>query len=342
MKIGFYITGSPFDGNTLEKKALGGTESSVIYMSRELAGLGNHVNVYTNCENSGEYDGVIYKKYQEFDTEEKFDVIVSVRELEPLKWADSKIRICWVPDAYDQTIIQTRIHDWPHADRLFTVSRWQTNGLIQYYKIPKEKFFITRNGVYRPDFEMEAEKNKNKLIYASAPYRGLDILIDLFPKIREQIKNAELFVFGYLTDPKYESLYKKAESIEGIRIMRNISRQAFVQEFLNSYIMIYPNHFPETSCIAAMESQAAGTPIVSSNLGALPETVKGGVLISGNPHSKKYQDDFVGETVSLLQNRTKWLELSKKGREYILKNNSWDKIAKEWMEEFNELLSKTI
>src|SRR5947208_17114831 len=52
--------GMAFQGDTLEKKALGGSETAALCMAREMAKLGHKVRVFSNCETPGEYDKVIY------------------------------------------------------------------------------------------------------------------------------------------------------------------------------------------------------------------------------------------------------------------------------------------
>ena len=44
--IGFVTTGLKFNGHTVNEKALGGSESALIYMARETAKLGHDVTVY--------------------------------------------------------------------------------------------------------------------------------------------------------------------------------------------------------------------------------------------------------------------------------------------------------
>ena len=43
------VIGIPFDATTVDKRGLGGSESAIIYMARELAKLGFDVTVFNNC-----------------------------------------------------------------------------------------------------------------------------------------------------------------------------------------------------------------------------------------------------------------------------------------------------
>jgi len=53
MKIAIIdLLGLTYDGTTLEKRGLGGSESAVILMSKELAALGFDITVYNNCIDS--------------------------------------------------------------------------------------------------------------------------------------------------------------------------------------------------------------------------------------------------------------------------------------------------
>ncbi|MBM3818733.1 MAG: glycosyltransferase [Acidimicrobiia bacterium] len=70
-------------------------------------------------------------------------------------------------------------------------------------------------------------------------------------------------------------------------------------------------HYAETFCIAAAEAQAAGCAIVTSRLGALPETVgDAGICIDGGPRSAAYQQAFVDACVALLIDDERWGRVS--------------------------------
>lgn len=52
--------GMPFNGETIAKQSLGGSESAAYYLGRELAARGHRVTMFTTCEQGGTWDGVNY------------------------------------------------------------------------------------------------------------------------------------------------------------------------------------------------------------------------------------------------------------------------------------------
>ena len=76
------LIGLVYDGTTLSKKGLGGSESAVILISKELANLGFPVTVFNACDvddaKSGIYDGVTYRPVESIRQDEKFDIVIAL------------------------------------------------------------------------------------------------------------------------------------------------------------------------------------------------------------------------------------------------------------------------
>jgi glycosyltransferase involved in cell wall biosynthesis len=76
-------------------------------------------------------------------------------------------------------------------------------------------------------------------------------------------------------DDPFQTLYSQLSSTPGIVYRGSVSQTELAHELAASSILAYPNTFAETSCIAVMEALAAGLCVVTSDLGALPETCAG-------------------------------------------------------------------
>lgn len=355
LNIAFIWGGEPFLGDILSKKPIGGTETAMIHMTSNLAKLGHMVTVYVN-EGHGVFNNVRYEKFENYPAElekTRADVLVSARNYHPfLTKINAGVRIFWTEDAHDQPFVEPLcdVNIKNGIDRIFTVSKWQTHMLAGQFQIPLENFFITRNGVCWDSFKaINSNRNHKKLIYTSTPFRGLDVLLDIFPKIRKQVPDAELDIYssmavyrGNIEDAEamYGDLYIKAEQ-PGVNLKKSVIQTELAKALLAGGIFAYPNHFPETSCIAVMEAMAAGLPLVTSDLGALPESVSaGGILIKGDSRSETYQKRFIQEVSNLMNDPHLYKTLSDAGRDRIFEHNRWDLIAKEWIIEFERLLSK--
>src|ERR1700730_11261738 len=85
-----------YDGTYLETQPLGGTESSVIQLARELARRRHEVTVYTNCDRSIEHEGVRWKPLSE-SPPNSCDLYVAVHQPELLGFVKRpKRRAIWV------------------------------------------------------------------------------------------------------------------------------------------------------------------------------------------------------------------------------------------------------
>jgi tetratricopeptide (TPR) repeat protein len=354
-RVVFYHRGMEFDGDTVSQKPLGGSESALVYVTRELARLGWDVIVFNSCLEPKDCDGVRYRPLSEFPgfaATQRTDVFVSQRYWQPfLTNIRAGATVYWVQDAHDQPFVQGVRGAERRIDRIFSISEWQTRMFESAFGLPRSKFFVTRNG-FSPDLFSEngVTRQPCRLAYASTPFRGLDVLLEVFPEIRRAVPDAELHLFtsmavyGVSKDEdasQYGALYEHAQQ-PGVQLRGGISQQALARELQACSLMVYPNHFAETSCIAAIEAQAAGLPVVTSALGALPETVahgETGICIDGDSRSPQYRRTFVEATISLLRNRDALTRMSEAARTRAFARYPWNRIAEEWAAEFDRMLA---
>ncbi|MBN2266734.1 MAG: hypothetical protein JW725_00135, partial [Candidatus Babeliaceae bacterium] len=183
----FFVNSIAFDGNTVKNTPLGGSESAVIYMAKELHQLGKKVFVFTRTDEPGNYDGVEYCRLQQFTyfvQRNIIDVFISVRNIDifdvPIH---ARLKLLWMHDAHDQPHVQALLGNkyLNKIDRIITVSKWQTEQFKKQFGIPEEKFFVTRNGVNKRYFKKYGKKRPKRLVYTSTPFRGLELLLECFP-----------------------------------------------------------------------------------------------------------------------------------------------------------------
>ncbi|HHT9146959.1 MAG TPA: glycosyltransferase [Candidatus Wunengus sp. YC61] len=342
----FYTGGYPFHGRTIEEKGLGGSESALIYIARALAAKGIKVRVFCNCEKPGTYDGVRYDDLVDFHIYRnlyKLPVLISSRSMRPFKIdLQAQLRILWIHDDINVPFMEGECPSRLPIDHIFAISHWQRDLWSRHFSIPAERFFLTRNGVDVKLFKPIEKRNRNRLIYVSRPDRGLNVLLKLFPYIRQRVPDAELHIYTYqLPDDNLDDPIWQETRQPGIFMRKSLPKAALAAEVGSARLMVYPSTWKETSCIAAIEAQAAGTPVIASALAALSETVVDGVsgcLIPGDPNTAEFGRQFVETVVGLMNNDEAWQHLSRGARRRVESLYDWDTLAKEWIIEIQRLV----
>lgn len=232
----------------------------------------------------------------------------------PVYAEEGKKLIYWNQLSYDQQIVQflNDVESINKIDHFVFVSHWQSEQFRKLFNIPGYKTSVIKNahlGVYP---RSERTENKIKICYTSTPWRGLDILLSAWEIL--QPDNAELHIFSgckiygekfaQSNDGKYQYLYDKCQTLQNVVYRGNISNEELRQELATFDILAYPNTFEETSCIAVIEALASGLRVVTSNLGALPETTEGWARIYpylANPdiHAQKFAN-ILREEIQLM------------------------------------------
>ena len=354
LDISIFCAGMQLNPEELQKKSLGGSETAGVSMAHALAKLGHHVLFFCNTTKEGKYDDVQYihmDKFQPYAVNCPHDVLIVQRLPEifrqPLK---SKINILWQHDVATKNQRHSFHGSLWNIDKVFCLSDWQINQYKDIYQIDEDDlFYKTRNGIKLIPQPDNSKRQNKRLVYTNRPERGLDnLLFNIMPKIWSKDKEVELCLAGYdNTHPDMEQFYNmcyaKVEEYknQGFKIahLGALSKNELYELYKTCRLYIYPTAFHETSCITAMESQMCGIPMITSHIGALPETLchKGNSLIFDDyKTNEKYNDEFVNRTLELLNNQSEIDKMQKhcyeKSKEY-----KWDDLAKEWDEEFHKM-----
>ncbi len=362
MKIAIYNHGIPFNGETPLHQPLGGSESGIIYMARELARCGHAVQVYANCAESaapGVYDNVHYIHYHEFFTQfpsSPWDVVISFRSFEPFLLGRVAPRtIYWTGDAFNQPSLANFQHKslQDNIDLIFCVSNWHRETFIDRFQLPAEKVVATRNGFAKHLVKSGGNRDWRRGAYTSTPFRGLGILLAMFPELRENFPDFKLEVFSSMkvygwdaaTDRKeFGNLYEAAGQ-PGVQWHGSVAQPVLMEHLAECGFFLYPNTFDETSCIAAIEAQASGCVPVTSARAALKETVeheRTGICIKHEPESPEYRREFVEAVRTLVRNPERMQALSHAARERAFRLYTWEAIAREWTAIFADMPARPV
>lgn len=354
LKIGIYCgesseTWSPKS----EASGIGGSEEAVINISRELAKRGHNVTVWNHCgSDADEYDGVDYRDFLDYEADQ-LDIAIGWRSSRPFRILKNfKKGYLWLHDTMPFKDVALALE--LGADKAMMLSKYHRR---LYPAIRNEEVFLTRNGINPKHFDQKVEKVKGRMFWGSSYDRGLAEVLELWPKIKDEIPEATLHIcYGWETMEKtlgkdsenYKAIREKFDGLfnqEGVVHLGRISHEEVAKEMLEAEVWGYPTWWPETSCITAMKAQVAGAIPVVIPTAAVAETVKMGIKtdrsyyhdIRGNvTRPEEALDQWLNGVVETLKNPDE--KFRKRMMDWAKDYFDWAKVAEEWEKEFtNEL-----
>lgn len=329
MRLAFIDTyRAGYDPSTVNNRALGGMQSAVCYLTAELAHLGHEVLLLNNIKEGKKSLGVLCCPLSDEHLRNIFDkfkpqIVIGIlgatiaESFRPycsnsVKW------VLWTGHSHDQpasaALKENSVRNkW---DAFVFVGTWQMERYSSEFGLQASRCVNLGHG-FAKAFEnlfpneisiLEMMAHPPTLVYTSAPYRGLDLLIYAFLKIKKAIPNVRLKVFSSMARydqsefDELKQIFEFAESIEGIQLCGSIPQAQLALELRAASLFAYPNTFTETHCIALREALAAGCLAVTTDLGALSETSGGyAVLIPNHKDPNDYIEAFSEKTISELR-----------------------------------------
>ena len=367
-------------GNTIEQwnpklfktKGFGGSEEAVIHLAREYAKLGWNVTVYNNCGHKTSVDWdiippqsrkeiprvglVTYRPFWEFNLRDKQDVVILWRWAKPL---DADINAPKVFLDLHDVIPEGELTEKRLAkvSKIFVKSKFHRS---LFPNVPDDKFAIVPNGLeIYPDKTIK--KDPYLIINTSSPDRSMDVMPKLFKEIKKQVPKAKMqwcygwegFKSAHSNDSKkmaWMEETKKAIKESGIEDLGKLSQEEVGKLYQKASIFAYPTEFAEIDCISVKKANAAHCYSVTTDFGALFESVYFGSTV----HSTKTKDNwnrpyqfhfgledeeaqklFVTFVVNGLKlGETKVTKACYPAVDERAGSLSWNKIAERWNKEF--------
>jgi SAM-dependent methyltransferase/glycosyltransferase involved in cell wall biosynthesis len=281
----------PFGPRTPLVKSLGGSETAALELSKALARNGHEVHLFCNLpvppapdawpEGQQDGDGVIYHtvaKIQDYARANVHDLLIGVRDPSFLciMGSQSKKKVLWAHDIFTKRGMGQMLDQMQWTfDEIWTVSEWHRHQVHEATGYPLENIVALRNGIVRYDDIQTIERHG--LIYAARPERGLDNLIR--PNgVMDHLPDFKLTVAMYEHFPEhmreyYERIFARMKEMPNVEYVGGKPNHELRQMLANAQAYIYPTQFEETSCILARECVEQMTPIFTTSIGALPETL---------------------------------------------------------------------
>lgn len=276
-----------FNFDSIEKDALGGSDSWLVYTAEELSKIGFDVSVVCDCgkyhitENGTKYYPVYDSHWLLKDT--KFRYLISNDEFGGLTFYNAEVKIMMV-HSNGFKVFESEDRNRFTEDAYYKIcylSEFQKQRFIEQYGLTQEwKFNKVRIGI---DWNLYTDTNqyvkKNKMVWSSHKSRGLGFFIEkVFPLIRQQVPDFELEFCSYLdeTDGVYDN-------IEGIVNLGQLTKHELANKQKEAKIWVYPNTgvfeggvlAGETFCLTCVENVAAGNAVVVANKHGFSDTLNG-------------------------------------------------------------------
>ena len=263
-----------------------------------------------------------------------------------------RINILWMQHFVNQKEAQN-LGSKEYTDKLDFIifnSHWNFEKFFYQFKVPESKSLVIKNAIEKIEFN-EKPKNKINLIYHTTPWRGLVLLLNIFKSLN--LENVELNVcsstkiygkkFDEIYEKKYEKIFDECKNTKNVNYLGFVDNKKVIELLKKMHIYAFPSIWPETSCISAIESMAAGCEVVTTNLGALYETCSPfGTLVSYDRNFKNLEKKYSQVLYNSIKNF--WSDENQKKlklqHETINATYSWDARSNEWKNFFDEARKK--
>jgi glycosyltransferase involved in cell wall biosynthesis len=351
MKL-LFVNNQPvrFNVETPAREPLGGTESAIAYLARQLAANGHDITVMAELppgtpERLGGVRHLPITLIQDatFFATQDFDAVIAVSA--PMlaqslrQMAPRALHIAWLHALPDQPGMKPLAEMTPFIDSAVFVSEWQRRA-VRFAGASH----VIGNGI-APAFEDVfgsaedlAATKENRAAYTTTPFRGLNVLARAFGSARLA---TELEVWSGMqiyqsSDAPFEAVYAAARATPRLHLQPPVGQQELAQRLKRVAFLFYPCVYFETYCISALEAIAAGLKVVATDIGALKETTLGfadlmpAIGLVPDELARGFAARMEQAEATFLADRRAWAEERFAQSREVVRRGNWRVRARAW------------
>lgn len=175
-----------------------------------------------------------------------------------------------------------------YSERIITVSEFQKTNVVEIYNNYANKICTIYNGIDINKFNISHSDlgDQIKLIFVGnlIDVKGVDILLHAINVLKKDT-HVSLDIYGSgKNSEKYKFLVNKLGIVDKVKFKGPVSNDVLPQYLQKYSFLVLPSRY-ETFGIVLIEAMACGVPVISTEVGAIPEIVtsnKVGILVKPN------------------------------------------------------------
>lgn len=353
----FSSAGKEFNFECLfeDPQGLTGSETSCFMLAKEMADLGHEVylyaNISTNLNHPCKWGKLEIRRLAWFNQARPTpEIVYSWNEPDLLKYVDRSVLRMVNQQLND--FDYCRENNWDQYVDIYTSPSPSHLDFISQFTPNKQKWQVVPNGHDPTLFDLMCKKNPGSVIYASSPDRGLHLLLQAWPTIKNAVPEATLKIFydfmkwfnnaanipdscdipsreaGQRAKYIYYALNRMKNGF-GISHHKSVSKQHLAREMSRSMVLAYPcscTRPTEGFSVTTLEACASGmVPILSSedSLGQ----IYGGVAPMIRTPARLHLEEFTELVIKALIDEQFRYNVTQKTINFS-RDFTWPKIAK--------------
>lgn len=196
---------------------------------------------------------------------------------------------------------------------------------------------------FRP---LEIYKDDNTFQILSVGYlierKGFEYLIRAMPRVLDEHENASLKIVGSgPLESELKELIYELDLGDEVEIVKNVSDDELLMVYNSADLFVLPSIVDsqgntEGLGVVLLEAMACGLPVMGANVGGIPDIIRNGetgILF----HEKDCS--MIAEKINFaMENKPQMEEIAKNGINAVKMIFSWEKIAKEYLKFYKEVL----